>query len=161
LQKTTMRPTAIDRKMIYRRASGNDIPLLMPLLHEFAEQVPYPRCKIDEVHMPDFWKRLIDDEIGAIFMLMSDERVVGAIGGIVGPNPITGERETVEIFWYVQPSYRGLGVYLYKLFENWARNNGSKVLRMGFLHGVTPETIERLYDKLGLVKAETYFAKEL
>lgn len=108
-----------------------------------------------------FWKGLIEAGSGVIFGLFDGQRVCGAIGAIMCPDPYSGELQCGELFWFCLPEYRGQGVKLLKTLERWAKIQGCSVMRMVHLADSMPEKLERVYGRMGYELVEKHYQKLL
>ncbi len=109
-----------------------------------------------------FWKNMIESGNGIIIAAFEDNEVIGAIGGMIYPEPYADTLSVQEFFWFVRPGHRGsAGVRLYKAFEQWAREKGAAVIRMVHLLDSMPEKLERFYGVMGFTAVETLYSKDL
>lgn len=95
---------------------------------------------------------------GVVLIATIDDAIVGMLGLATYTHPVSGERMTAEIFWWVDPEYRGwTGIRLLKRAEEWAREAETACLQM-----VAPTAdIERLYERLGYARTEVSYHKSL
>jgi len=100
---------------------------------------------------------LLTSPIGRIYVAERKGDVVGMIGGLLFRHPITGEATVSELFWWVEPEHRGIGIRLLKRAEQWAEEVGA--VRM---HMVAPTTdVGQMYLRLGYSPLETTYQKAL
>ena len=110
----------------------------------------------------DFWRPIIANESGVIFIAEDDGEIIGAIGGMAYPEPYSGELVVQEFFWFVRPAHRGTaGIRLYKAFEQWLRDKQAAAIRMVHLMDSMPEKLGRVYRQLGYTPVETMYTKDL
>jgi GNAT superfamily N-acetyltransferase len=107
------------------------------------------------------WTALIESGAGIIFLLSSETRIAGALGGIAYPDLYSGDLIATEFFWFVREGSRGGGLKLYRAFEQWARDRQCSQIRMVHLLDSMPEKLSRVYKHLGFVPAETHYVKAL
>lgn len=109
------------------------------------------------------WASLLGTGAGAIFLLLDDpgSEVLGALGGVVYPDPYSGDSIATEFFFFVREKSRGQGLKLYKLFEDWAKERGCLEVRMVHLTDLFPEQLDRLYRRLGFEPAEVHYVKRV
>lgn len=107
------------------------------------------------------WTKFYGLGMGQIFKLEEDGKVVGAIGGMIYPDPNDGDLVASEMFWFVEPEARGGGIRLFIAFENWAKERGAKRIAMIHLQSLAPEALERLYFRKGYRKTESHYFKTL
>lgn len=91
----------------------------------------------------------LDDEpvgffLGAIYSPMFSEDIIAA-----------------EMFWWVDPDYRGkkVAVQMLKSFEDWANKAGASQVNVSDLQGV--KNLDKLYERLGYTKSEVTYRKDL
>lgn len=82
---------------------------------------------------------------------------VGMLGLKVYMHPLSGRHVCGEIFWWVEPGFRGVGLRILRAGERWARSKGATVMNM---IAPTPE-VERLYDAIGYGRIEVNYQKTL
>lgn len=142
-----------------RKATINDLPKLAPIASEFYQASRL----LGTFEMSRFivlWTQLLGNGTGAVFLLEDDAEIVGALGGVAYPDIYSSELIAMEFFWYVRPDSRGGGgMRLYREFEAWAEFMECSQIRMAHLTHSMPEKLERLYQRLGYVKAETHYMK--
>ncbi len=87
-----------------------------------------------------------------------DEQLVGMIGLVMFVHPISGARAASELFWWVEPDFRGTtGVKLLHHAEKWARDHQADIL---YMVAPTPE-VERLYSRTGFTRVEVGYQKRV
>lgn len=109
----------------------------------------------------DFWRPMIESEVGVIFIAEDDGEIAGAIAGLAYAEPYSGDLVVQEFFWFVRPGRRGPGLKLYEALEFWARQKGAKALRMVHLMDSMPDKLSRVYKRLGYKQVETLYSKDL
>lgn len=100
---------------------------------------------------------LLTSDGSTVFVAEKAGEVLGMIGLMAYPHPMSGERTVAEVMWWVQPESRGCGLRLLRAGEDWAREQGATVLQM---IAPSPET-ERLYERLGYVPVERTYQRRL
>jgi GNAT superfamily N-acetyltransferase len=100
------------------------------------------------------------------FMLVAEheEQIVAVAAVLVASSPFDPElRVATELFWYVDPETRGLGVgqLLMDGLEDLARTKGAKICSMGSMSTSDPKAAERLFKKSGYKLTEKTFTKVL
>lgn len=146
--------------MTIRKAETADLGRLDQCAREFYSSSKFLRG-FDLERFTAFWMGLIQSGTGVVFLLIDGNEVAGTIGGVIYPEPYSGELVATEFFWFVRPELRGGGVKLYRAFEAWARDRGASQLRMVHLLDSMPEKLERAYTHLGFEPAEIHYTKEL
>jgi GNAT superfamily N-acetyltransferase len=67
----------------------------------------------------------------------------------------------VEAFWFVGPTYRGIGKLLFEAFEAEAKRLGCQKLAMIHMVDSYPDTLKIFYEKQGYHLAELHYVKEV
>lgn len=119
--------------------------------------------RFNAAHFCKQWAEYINIGIGEAIALMSDDdtELHGALGGIFYPCPLTGDNLATEQFFYVVPQFRGEGMkLLYKFIARAAERNVARV-QMIHLESLHPETLKKVYERMGFRKIETGYMKEL
>jgi GNAT superfamily N-acetyltransferase len=139
-----------------------DLVRLLPLAEEFYAASQFLK-KFDAERFIATWTRLLSERTGVIFLLEQDGIVTGALGGVVYPEPYSGDLVATEFFWFVTESARGGrgGIQLYREFESWARERGAAEIRMVHLLDLMPAKVERFYKHCGFEPIEVHFVKGL
>ena len=109
-----------------------------------------------------FWTAIYKSNVGIIFVLVDGkDEILGAIGGVISPDCITGILVSSEMFWYVVREYRGRGgLSLINRYEQWASEMGCKKMRMVHLSDLMPKKLKLFYEKRGYSEIETVYEKE-
>ena len=95
----------------------------------------------------------------------SDSQVImGAFWGRAIDHPFSGKKVAVELFWYVHPFFRKLGIAQVMLdqFEVWASKFGCSSIKMTYVD--TPESgnkMERFLTQKGYKKQNVVMIKNL
>jgi len=134
---------------------------LAPGAQEFYASSKFLK-KFDLERFVSFWKNVIEAGQGIIFAAFEDGEIIGAIAGMIYPEPYSEGLSVQEFFWFVRPGHRGFaGLRLYDAFETWSREKGASNIRMVHLLDSMPEKLQRAYLRLGFVAVETLYSKEL
>ena len=108
------------------------------------------------------WTRLIKNGTGAVLACFDDnDKLIGSLGAVLAPHLCSAKLAAVECFWYVLPEYRGHGLKLLLEFEKWAIGKGAKLLSMIHMNNLQPESLGKLYDRMGYRAIETNYLKEV
>ncbi len=141
-----------------RAADLDDIPRLVDMGRRFIEETEY-RSAIGFNHhaLAALMRKLIAMGDGAIFVLTPAQTPVGMIGVHVFAHPLSGETFAAEVFWGVDPEWRGPGKTLVTIAEDWARGKGAVKMHM-----ISPsDKVARAYRRLGYAKLEEHYQKDL
>lgn len=121
------------------------------------ETVYHGRVTVNPMAMARTVGFLIANDLGVVFVSEHRGTVVGMIGLLLFEHPITGEVTATELFWWVEPEYRGSGVRLLKRGEHWAREAGARQLHM-----IAPTAeVGQLYERLGFGYLEAAYQKAI
>jgi len=142
------------------QAKRSDIPKIVPCSWEYTSMMPN-NVKLDPDHLVACWERFFDSGIGVIYLAEENGGVIGGIGGIKYQEIFTGNLTAVEMFWFISEGKRGAGIKLFKLYEQWAIDNGCKRIAMIYLPFSMPEKLERFYTLNGYRLLEMHYEKEL
>lgn len=137
-----------------------DLPSLIEGANEFYSSSKFLQ-KFDAATFCELWKCLIVGGMGVIHIDRDGDVVTGAIGGIIHKEPYNSEKVMAEMFWFVRPEYRGLGVRLYKAFEKWAVESGAASIQMVHLLDSMPDKVGQFYIRCGYEAVETRYTKRL
>ncbi len=89
--------------------------------------------------------------------LVAGEPVAAFLCGIIAPHYFTGEPTAFKTAWYALPGARGLGAYLLRAFEAWAKEKGAHRI---IVAGRQQRTLT-LLSRLGYAPLETVTSKDL
>lgn len=109
------------------------------------------------------WELLLDADFGKIFAVSENGKLVGVLGAGFMEDPYSGQVTATEQFWYVLPSHRKTraGMELFMAFQEEAKKRRVKKMVMVHLAALTPESLQKFYEKEGFKLAEQTFWKEL
>lgn len=144
---------------LIRPATTEDLPACAELIRSFYAEASIPGELIPEVFVKN-WTQYLDMGIGEIYVAENGS-LQGAIGGIVGPDPNDGARVAQEMFWYVCPEYRRVGLRLFNTWVEDLRCAGVKRLIMGYLEGSMPDKVRKFYDRIGLQRMQVSYVGNL
>ena len=142
------------------RIGKKDLPRLVHLGEKFYAMSEALRGFNPDVFQAN-WTRLLDAGIGAIFAAERGENIVAALGGVIVPDINSLAKKAGELFWFADPKYRGLGGFLFRAFEGWARENGCNVISMVHLVDVMPDALDEFYRAMGYKPVEVNYEKEI
>ena len=143
----------------FRDATAADLPRLCELFERFRAESHYAKYgpAHPEVSTP-FIESLLTADDRVVLVVEAEAQIVGMIGVVVTQHPMSGERCATEMFWYLEPEFRGAGVWLLRRAERWALDRGAKFILM-----VSPQShaVDRIYEALGYEAGETSWYKSL
>jgi len=143
----------------FREATATDVPRLAEMFERFRAEGPYAAYGPAQPEVSTaLIELLITHEDGVILVTARDDRLVGMLGVMVSAHPWTGERMATELFWWLEPEYRGDGAWLLRRAEHWAE--GKRAVRLLMVSPQNP-TVDRIYEALGYAPVETSWQKSL
>ena len=107
------------------------------------------------------WTNFISGGTGAIFAIKEGDDFHGMLGVVKFPDINTGEMIACEMFWFVSKEHRGKGLLLVKAFEEWAKQEGCKKVAIAHLEDSMPDSLEKLYVRMGYALSEKTYIKEV
>ncbi len=140
-----------------RWATKEDVPSLLVMAEQFLGEYYPETLQFNAEKMSETLVGLIENPSGFMLVAEDGETVVGAIGMLVYDHPFTGQALSSELFWWVDPRFRGgtHGMRLFRHAEKWVKTN-----RIPWMHMVAPnERTKSFYKRLGYSEMETHFYK--
>lgn len=142
--------------MSIRLATESDIPQMVDMGIKFHEQSPYKKhLEVNREQMATLGKQLIAKD----GLLVSERKgqIIGMIGFVVYPHFLSGEIIAGEVFWWVEPGFRGDGIRLMKEAEDRARAAGAKNMQM-----IAPsDQVAKVYRHFQYQFVEAIYQREL
>ena len=146
-----------EKTVTIRAATGEDVPALVGLGMHFLGTVYRSVIVPDPVALETLALHLLAGEASTILVAERDDDVIGMIGMLVYPHPMSGVRTAAEVMWFVREGARGSGMKLFRAAETWARAQGAQQLQM-----VAPNSaVGRVYQRLGFMPIEQLFQRSL
>lgn len=143
--------------MTIREAILSDVPRLVAMSEHFLGSVYAGLITADHDTLTRFSSHLVTSPASVVYVAEQDDQVVGMIGLMQYPHPMSGVTTAAEIAWWVEPAFRGCGLRLLRAGEAWARRQGAQILQM-----IAPtDATEQLYTRLGLVPLERVYQRSL
>ena len=142
--------------MLIREATPADIPRCVEMGRCFLLDVYAGLLDENPGQMAQIGADLIEKETGLLLVAEGDGgRLVGMIGMVIVPHPLSGALVAAELFWWMDPTARGAGVRLLKRAERWARDRGIATVQM-----TAPNPgVGHLYERLGYQAVETAYQR--
>ncbi|WP_315809457.1 GNAT family N-acetyltransferase [Pseudomonas sp. C9-3] len=144
-----------------RRGLRCDVPEIVELARHFWRETIY-----DEPFCADSVRLMVElaHEQGLLAVLEEEAGVVGFVAGCKGA--LLGNAAVLtgtELAWWIEPEYRQgrKGIELMQYIERLAREQGIRYWTMVSMESSSPETANRIYQRLGYAKTETSFTKVL
>lgn len=139
-----------------RLATEQDIPRLVEMGRRFRGETSYAKYLSDNPEkMAQTAKMLLKQ--GGIVLVEENENIVGMLGYILHDHFLSGEKYAGEVFWWVEPEYRGVGLALLREAENRARQAGATQMQM-----IAPtKQVAAVYRYFGYGYVESTFQRAL
>ena len=128
-------------------------------MKSFEDETVY--VKVDSDYAGAKYEFMIRNGNAHMFVLEEDNKMVGGLGCVVGPDLHTPRIIAVETYWYVHPDYRGIGKKLLDYFEQWAKDAGYDATAMICLSDSMSDSLEHLYLHREYTLIEKHFIKEV
>jgi GNAT superfamily N-acetyltransferase len=127
-----------------RMATAEEIPRIVEMGRRFRSESSYNEHLPENVEkMTKLAMHLLSKD--GLLVLEREGQIIGMLGFIIHSHFISGETLAGEVFWWVEPEFRGDGLKLVEETKRLARLAGAKFLDM-----VAPnKRVARLYDCLG------------
>lgn len=147
---------------VIRLAVPADVPAIVRMGRRFFEVSPYPNfTEYNEDAVEGVFYRMIASDQAAIIVAGEDDPV-GCIGLLITPLFFAPDTMVCnEMFWWVDPDQRGCGLDLVEAGERWAKRSGADIIAMSAIMAMDGDRIARLYERRGMVRAETTYMKGL
>ena len=139
-----METNCAERVLTIRLATEADVPRLVEMGLRFRSETTYSKYLAEN---PDRMAELARQLIARDGVLVLDREgvTVGMFGYFIHSHFISGEMFAGEVFWWVEPEFRGDGLKLIEEAKRRARLAGAKKLQM-----IAPnKRVARLYGRLG------------
>ena len=145
-----------------RDAILEDIPAMVAMGESFFAASGYGDVtEYDPESAAATFAMLIDSPDGVV--LIADEgRPVGTAAALVYPFFFnTAHRHGQEMFWWVEPEFRGTGTGLMRELESRASSLGAKSLSVAALASLKPDVLAEVYRRAGFRASDSSFVKAI
>jgi len=146
--------------MTIREAVAADTPVLLEMGARFITSSSYAGVM---AVVPEWQGKVVEALLdqGGCFVLDTVDGVVGMLGLLLGPLPMTGDLAAMECMWWVEPDWRHgrAALALWAHGEAWARAQGATCIQM--LQPRGQDALGVLYRRHGYVALETTWHKRL
>jgi N-acetylglutamate synthase-like GNAT family acetyltransferase len=143
-----------------RKGTYSDIPKIIEMATKFwADTIYDEECEPESV---DHLSRVCIDQ--GLMVVLDLDGVCGFACGIKSPLMASSKAFMgVEVAWWVEPEHRAgrNGLRLLKSLEASAHDAGIKYWNMLFMESSMPDTVEKIYQKMGYNRNETTYIKRL
>lgn len=146
----------------YRLATKEDVREVVSMGVEFYQESYGKTIPLRLEDMVVAFNRMIDN--GYIYVCINElNEFIGGIGFIISPYMYNSyHKVATELFWWVTPTERNspVGLRLMKKGEACAADAGCTLICMSLLSS-SPQSVGKIYEKLGYVFSEGTYMKEL
>lgn len=146
--------------MTIRPAVTADIPDLVAMVERLTATSAFQQGTVfDAPTVTAVITGLVEMPHGGLFVAQgAGGDLVGMIGVVSSPHPISGEAIVTQVCWWVDPPSRGrVGWLLLRAAETWAHTRGASALQM-----VAPNAhFAKGFSRHGYVEAGTVFERRL
>jgi len=148
--------------MIARLGAGSFSDVVETVWRQCGDKIPH-FAPFNCQHFCDVFYNLLKGDIGVFFGGFSGVKPVGFLAGLHIADMMTGMKQAVEYLWVVIPEYRktGIGIRLFKRFEEDAKANHCKMVVCGSSALVNPKAMAKMYGRQGYVPHAYAFKKEI
>lgn len=142
---------------VIREATPADRPRLVEMSQHFLDSTPYGKLLRPA---PGCIEQIVDlvFEHGQSWVAEVNGAIVGMLGVLVLPHPVTGEDYVDEVAWWVEPEHRRgtVGPRLLTHMERWAVLQGLHMVKMVAPAGTD---VGAFYERDGYLALETAYVK--
>lgn len=118
--------------------------------------------KVDMHYAWSMYDKMMQSGAVKVWVAETDEGIMqGAIGVMFSKDLHKDKKIAVELFWFVDPTYKGIGKLLFNKYEEEAIKVGCKMLAMIHLSDSYPESLKEFYIKNGYHLTECHYIKEI
>lgn len=143
--------------MTVRKATLEDLPVVLELAHEFFVSSQYAEYEAKPERLEELFTFVLDK--GIVLLAEDQAGVAGFLVLVPVPNLFTGELYAEELAWFVRPRARGSRAALRLMDAGalWCRQSSLASWRM--VAPTDSPTVASYYRRLGFSEVETTFIK--
>lgn len=145
--------------MTIRPATAADLPAMVQMGRRFVGDLYRGRLQDSPEQLQALGEQLLADPNSLMLVAETESAVVGMIAMMCYAHPMSRDPMAVELFWWVNPEQRGVGVRLLRQAERWASDRGARVLQM--IAPVTNPDVAAFYERAGFEPVETTYQRSL
>ena len=147
-----------------RKATIKDIKGIESLGEKFYNEAEFSKkgLGLDVSTFGILVTQLLDYPSVLILVVEKDNKIIGTIGGVISPWLLdTNQKILQELWWYIDPEYRGIGHRLIVKFEKEAVKLGANFVLMVTLDSKHEDKLITYYNKMGYNHLEHHFIKKV
>ena len=146
-----------------RNATEADVDTIVKMARHFIAFAPHATiAEYDDADIATAIRACM--EHGVLLVAEQDDAVVGMLFGVVSglwfaPRTLWAS----ELAWWVEPAARGgtAGIRLITAFQDWAREQGAKVVAMSSLHLDHDNRVSSVLQRMGFEQSEHTYIKRI
>lgn len=148
--------------MMFLHATKADLKDCVPCAKAFHE-VYDPGVEFCEKSFIDYWEAMLDSGKGFLILIEhKDGDVIGGAGGVVVNFQTSAILNSVEMFYWVDPEFRGeVAIKLYNEFIAESKRRGATRVLMAYMERSDPERMKRFYLAKKFVPFEHHMLKDI
>jgi len=135
-----------------------DVPKVVPLLEEFFYLSKMGLVgSFNKLYVSSLLNSLLGNPSAFLHVACDKDEIIGVLIALAAPSMFDEHLECYEQVWFVDKKYRGtsIGVRLLYDMNKWAKETGCKYVSMGSAEQYSE--VEKMYEKLGLIKINSTF----
>lgn len=140
----------------WRTEDKDRVAVFMNMFMQASKEV-----KLDTNYTHNRYLTLVEAGICKIYLAEEGNTIQGVIGFMVAPDLHENKLVAIEAFWFVDPTYRGIGKLLFNTFEEEAKKLGCTKFAMIHMVDSYPESLKVFYEKSGYHLTELHYVKEV
>ena len=142
----------------YSTIRFNDVVRMVEQFHSDYLQSSYSQISqpILEKTISIFHQR---PELG--FVLVSDDKCVGLMGGVELDSELNDQRFYQEILWYIEPPHGHKVLWFIKEIQKELKNLGFSSMLISVFEGRNSQKLKRVCEKIGFKQLETHYSRIL
>lgn len=145
-----------------REATLDDLPALARIGRKFYEEAELSG-EYREERFVESWAKFMGLGIACVLVAEEDDQILGGFAGLIYDSIFTDDLWFDEVCWYVDPEHRGgtAAMRLFRAAQEWSRDKGVVVMRVGHRVNLMPERLGRFYQAAGFKPSEVLFSREI
>lgn len=145
-----------------REATLNDKYDILLMAKTWYKVSGYQFLKLDNETLLSTIENFISSETSVIFVVESEEEIIGFLACLVAPGLFFKGLAATEIAWYVSEDYRktGAGSLLIDKYIEWSESKEAKFINMTLIPETSPD-VEKFYNSKGFYKKESAYIRSV
>ena len=146
-----------------RNATEADVETIVKMARHFIAFAPHAAvAEYDDEDLANAARACMQH--GLLIVAEQDGEIIGMLLGII--SSLWFARRTLwasELAWWVEPAARGgtAGIRLVTAFQDWAREQGAKVVAMSSLHLDHDTRVGNVLERMGFEQSEHTYIKRI